>query len=92
MATYAAPGSSSNARSDDGCFQFCVTDTPEYVEGCLTNTLGEFEKGELSFQCFNVGSVKKGREYGSAAGKGSVGWVGRVVLGLGVVGAVVGAM
>jgi hypothetical protein len=96
MATYSAPGSSSNARSDDGCFQFCVTDSPEYVEGCLTNTLGEFEKGALNFECFNTGSMKKGKEgesgYGNAAVKGKVGWTMRLVIGLGIVGSIVGGV
>jgi hypothetical protein len=96
MATYSSPGSSSNARADDGCFQFCVTDTPEYVAGCLTNTLGEFEKGGLMFECFNVPGTKKGRDggdvYMNAAGRVGMGWVMGLVVGLGAVGAVLGSV
>lgn len=100
MATYAAPGSTSNAKSDAGCFQFCVTDDPDFVSGCLTNTLGEYGNGELGFECFNVGSekgkgnVKKGEDgaYGSGSGRVGMGWGVRVVLALGVVGAVVGSL
>ncbi|KAH7398666.1 hypothetical protein DE146DRAFT_498333 [Phaeosphaeria sp. MPI-PUGE-AT-0046c] len=97
MATYSAPGSSSNAKSDNGCFQYCVTDSPDYVAGCLTNTLGEFESSVV-FECFNTQKGKKGeaskeeRGYGSGAGKvgGRVGWgMGSLVV-LGFVGAVVG--
>jgi hypothetical protein len=97
MATYSAPGSSNNARADSGCFQFCVTDNPEYVSGCLTNTLGEFEKGGLMFECFNVPGTKKGRNedasaYASAGARVGLGWVMSLVIGLGVVGTVVGSV
>jgi hypothetical protein len=97
IATYSAPGSSSNARADNGCFQFCVTDNPEYVEGCLTNTLGEYEKGGLMFECFNTASVKKGRDgedsgYASAGSRTGFGWMMGVIVGLGFVGAVVGSV
>lgn len=97
--TYSAPGSSSNAKSDNGCFQFCVTDDPEYVSGCLTNTLGEYEGSALLFECFNTPQgedIKKGRQedggYRSAAGKRGLGWVGWGVLGLGVVAGVMGSV
>ncbi|KAF2036103.1 hypothetical protein EK21DRAFT_106209 [Setomelanomma holmii] len=98
FATYAAPGAS-NVRSDDGCFQFCTTDNPEYVSGCLTNTLGEYASA-INFECFNVPNVKKdsgsgagGDEsgYGNAAGRiggGRIGWAMGVVVGLSLVGAV----
>jgi hypothetical protein len=94
MATYSAPGSSSNAKSDDGCFQFCVTDNPEYVAGCLTNTLGEFEKGGLMFECFNGPGTKKGRDGGAYMNGGEkvgMGWVMSLVVGLGLVGSIVGS-
>jgi hypothetical protein len=95
MATYSAPGSSSNAKADDGCFQFCVTDNPEYVAGCLTNTLGEFEKGGLMFECFNVPGTKKERDggaYMSGGEKVGLGWVMSLVVGLGMIGSVIGSV
>jgi hypothetical protein len=93
MATYSAP-SSFNAQSDNGCFQFCVTDDPDFVSGCLTNTLGEYEKEVLGFECFNVGSVKKGRsgEYGSGSAKVEMSWVVRMLVGVGVIRAVLGSL
>ncbi|KAH3963176.1 hypothetical protein HBI65_175650 [Parastagonospora nodorum] len=97
MATYSAPGSSSNARSGNGCFQFCVTDDPDFVSGCLTNTLGEYEKDTLNFECFNVGSAKKDRSasggaYESGGERVAVRWSVTVFLGLGFVGAVLGSL
>ncbi|KAH8698092.1 hypothetical protein GQ44DRAFT_832288 [Phaeosphaeriaceae sp. PMI808] len=98
MATYSAPGSNSNARSDNGCFQFCVTDTPELVQGCLINTLGEYAKGAPVFECFNVGNVKK--DSGSS-GYGNTGarvhargmsWTACLVVGLGFFGAAMGTI
>ena len=93
IATYGAPGSTSNARADDGCFQFCVTDSPDLVEGCLVNTLGEYSKGEPIFQCFNTAAaVKKdeGSGYGSSGVRvkaGGMGWTVGIMLGLVVIGA-----
>jgi hypothetical protein len=62
----------------------------------LTNTLGEFEKGGLMFECFNVPGTKKGRDggdvYMNAAGRVGMGWVMGLVIGLGAVGAVLGSV
>ncbi|KAH7075920.1 hypothetical protein BKA63DRAFT_310934 [Paraphoma chrysanthemicola] len=98
FATYAAPGAG-NARSDDGCFQFCTTDSPDYVSGCLTNTLGEYESSTLMFECFNVANVKKDNGagasgYGNAAGSIAAGrsWAMGIIVGLTMVGAAVGSM
>jgi hypothetical protein len=70
------------------------------VQGCLTNTLGEYEKGVPIFECFNVGLIKKGAEgegseYGNSgvrASGGGVGWTMSVVLGLSIIGASIGAL
>ncbi|KAF1916957.1 hypothetical protein BDU57DRAFT_539184 [Ampelomyces quisqualis] len=70
MLTYSAPASASNSRADNGCFQFCITDDPAYVAGCLTNTLGEYEGSALLFECFNTGEVEKGRQEDGARGGG----------------------
>ena len=100
IVTYGPRGSNSNARSDDGCFQFCITDSPDLVEGCLANSLGEYSKGEPIFKCFNTAAVKK--DAGSSEGgygnagvsvkAGGVGWVMGAVLGLAFVGATMGTV
>jgi hypothetical protein len=100
IATYGPPGSTSNTRSEDGCFQFCTTDQPDLVQGCLINTLGEYEKGDPIFECFNVASAKKDTGaaesgYGNAGvrvGARGVGWVMALVLGLSFVGATMGTL
>jgi hypothetical protein len=63
----------------------------------LTNTLGEYEKGGLMFECFNVASVKKGRDgeeagYGNVGTRTGMGWTMGIVVGLGFVGAIVGSV
>lgn len=86
MATYSAPNSSTNAEVGDDCFQFCTTDSPENVSACLAEKLGAYEKGLAMFECFNVGSGRKGNGYSSegarlSAGYG-VGWAVGGMLGL----------
>jgi hypothetical protein len=101
MATYSAPKSNSNAKSDDGCFQFCVTDDPENVRTCLFNALGAYKTSGPMFECFNEESVKKNNgnaeagAYNSAGvrmAEGGKGWKVGVVLILGFVGAIAGAV
>lgn len=94
IATYSAPNTNSNAESENGCFQFCVTDTPENVRTCLMTKFSAYDRGLSDFECFNVNSVKKGsgdaEQYYSNTGSGrrGLGWGISVVLGLGCVGAV----
>ncbi|KAF2829970.1 hypothetical protein CC86DRAFT_391998 [Ophiobolus disseminans] len=100
VATYGPPGSNSNTRTEDGCFQFCVTDEPDVVQGCLTNTLREYAKGDPILKCFNVATAKKDTGateggYGSAGTRvraSGVGWVMGTVLSLAFVGAAVGTV
>ncbi|KAF2256915.1 hypothetical protein BU26DRAFT_31974 [Trematosphaeria pertusa] len=80
--TYSAPG------ADDDCYQYCTTDAVNDVQGCLTQKFEAYDKNSPAFQCFNVAPVKAAESKGGRI-KGA-GWILRVAVGLGVVGAVVG--
>ncbi|KAH7392641.1 hypothetical protein BKA66DRAFT_412106 [Pyrenochaeta sp. MPI-SDFR-AT-0127] len=95
IATYSDPKADANLEDDDGCFQYCTTDSPANVEACLSQKLAEYATSGPKFECFNVNveGVRKGGSggYSSAGGRVRVkGWVMGVVLGMGFVGAVVG--
>ena len=68
------------------------------VRGCLTQKTEVYEKdsGAQMFECFNVGRVKKssGGGYDSAGGisRGGISWAMGMLLSIGLVGAVVGAV
>ena len=67
------------------------------MSGCLTNTLGEYEKDTLNFECFNVGGVKKDRSAGGGAYESNgervaMRWSVKVFLSLGFVGAILGSL
>lgn len=96
IATYGAPGSNSNAPSDNGCFQFCVTDTAGYVENCLMNALSDFEEGEPIFQCFNTEttSSEARSDYGNSGAKAhgrALSWTATALVGLALFGSAFGA-
>ncbi|KAL6710743.1 hypothetical protein ACN47E_007800 [Coniothyrium glycines] len=100
ITTYSAPDADTNSEDDDGCFQYCVTDSPAMVQSCLTQNMEIYQKkeGVQAFECFNVDAVKKsgGRsegEYNSAGvrASGRVGWAMGIVLTLGIVGTAMGS-
>lgn len=64
------------------------------VRGCLAEKMKAYDENENMFQCFNTGSVKmtRGGYATGAASKGGLGWSMGVLMGLGVVAAVVGAI
>jgi hypothetical protein len=104
IATYSADDS----EDDDGCFQYCITDSPDIVQSCLAQKMQEYEKDGSSgvgggmYGCFNAdkavrqtGGSGSGNEGGYATGAGvRVGgsWVMSFLLGLSVLGAVMGGM
>lgn len=98
--TYSAPDLDANSEDNDGCFQFCVTDSPDMVQSCLSEKLEPYEhdNGAQQFECFNVGSAKNGQRstggYDSAGVRLSGGSKGMMAMtvGLTIVGAVLGAM
>ncbi|KAF1939172.1 hypothetical protein EJ02DRAFT_514041 [Clathrospora elynae] len=99
IATYSAPDGDQNNEDDDGCFQYCITDSPDLVQGCLAQKMEVYEKeqGAQMFECFNLKAGVR-RTGGSAEGyasagvrvRGGLGWGLRVLLGVGVVGTVLG--
>lgn len=97
MATYSDPNANANIEDDDGCFQYCTTDSPAYVDACLSQKFAEYATSGPKFECFNVdvAGVKKDESSGSGGGYSSAGgrvrakgWVMVFVLGIGFVGAV----
>lgn len=99
ITTYSAPDEDTNSEDNDGCFQYCVTDSADIVRGCLAEKMEAYEKGMSMFECFNVASVRKGgnsedgsyRSLGVSNG-GGLGWAARVMISLGIVGAIVGVV
>ena len=101
IATYSADDS----EDDDGCFQYCITDSPNIVQSCLAQKMAEYEKGGSTgtagmYGCFNADKAVRqasgsGNEGGYATGAGvRIGgsWAMTFMLGLGVVGAVMGGL
>ncbi|KAI4638335.1 hypothetical protein J4E81_002427 [Alternaria sp. BMP 2799] len=113
IATYSAPDSTTsspsasstpvivNSEDNDGCFQYCITDSPDIVQSCLAQKMEEYEKEGASgmgmFGCFNtdkaVGARKVDEERGYASAgvriSGGASWAVSMLLGLSVIGAVV---
>ncbi|KAF1852166.1 uncharacterized protein K460DRAFT_351994 [Cucurbitaria berberidis CBS 394.84] len=93
IATYSDPNSDTNLEDADGCFQFCITDSPDIVRTCLATKFSAYERGQSMFECFNGGSARKGTGYSNAgSARHGLGWGISVVLGLGFVGAVMGGV
>jgi len=116
IATYSAPDSTTssssasstpvivNSEDNDGCFQYCITDSPDIVQSCLVQKMEEYEKegasGMGTFGCFNtdkaVGARKVDEERGYASSgvriSGGASWVVSMLLGLSVIGVVVGGI
>ncbi|KAI8934782.1 hypothetical protein NX059_008469 [Plenodomus lindquistii] len=94
ISTYSSPDADTNSEDNDGCFQFCVTDSPDMVRSCLAEKMEAYQADESMFQCFNTGSQKmtRGGYATGGAGKGGLGWTMSVLMGLGVVAAVAGAI
>jgi hypothetical protein len=98
IATYSAD----DTEDDDGCFQYCITDSPNLVQSCLAQKMEEYEKegatGSGMFGCFNANKAVRqaaSNEGGYATGAGvrtSGSWLVQVLLGLGLVGAVIGGL
>ncbi|EDU48720.1 hypothetical protein PtrSN002B_005628 [Pyrenophora tritici-repentis] len=115
LATYSAPDTTStssssstppvivNSEDNDGCFLYCITDSPSLVQTCLKQKMDEAEiarEGE-SFACFEAEKVvrrEKGRVvkresgYANAGVKVSAGWGLRILLSVGVIAAIVGGL
>ncbi|KAF2689791.1 hypothetical protein K458DRAFT_384426 [Lentithecium fluviatile CBS 122367] len=82
--TYSAPGSS------DNCYSYCTTDDAVSVQECL----GEYMM-EGAFRCFGVVAARAegsagGFGVGSGNGRGAGAWWVKVVVGVGVLGALGG--
>ncbi|KAF2131027.1 hypothetical protein P153DRAFT_271805, partial [Dothidotthia symphoricarpi CBS 119687] len=99
IATYSAPDSSSNSDSENGCFQYCVTNNPQAVKTCLSEKLGMYGESGPIFECFNMADVKTGGIGGgySSVGvrlsiEGGSGWMLGAVLGIVVVATIMGAV
>ncbi|KAF2848800.1 hypothetical protein T440DRAFT_147308 [Plenodomus tracheiphilus IPT5] len=94
ISIYSSPDADPNSEDNDGCFQFCVTDSPDMVRGCLTEKMKAYEEGENMFQCFNTRSTKmtRGGYASGASAKGGLGWTVGVLMGLGFVGAMIGTI
>ncbi|CAN9451058.1 unnamed protein product [Alternaria alternata] len=116
IATYSAPDTTTsspstsstpvivNSEDNDGCFQYCITDSPDIVQSCLAQKMEEYEKDSASgmgiFGCFNtdkaVGAKRNDDEAGYASAgmriSGGRSWMVSALLGLSVLGAVVGGL
>jgi len=92
ISTYSSPEADTNSEDSDGCFQFCVTNSPDMVRECLAEKMKAYKEEGNMFQCFRTGGTKvTRRSYASGASKIGGYWPMCVSLGLGVLGAVVGA-
>ncbi|RMZ74279.1 argininosuccinate lyase [Pyrenophora seminiperda CCB06] len=117
LATYSAPDTTStsssssstppvivNSEDNDGCFLYCITDSPSLVQTCLKQKMDEENvAGEGDgFACFEADKVvrrEKGRRvvkresgYANAGVRVSTGWGMRILLGVSVVGIVMGGL
>ncbi|KAF2258956.1 hypothetical protein CC78DRAFT_572170 [Lojkania enalia] len=75
------------APDGEDCYQFCTTDAVEEVEDCLLNKLGEFNKSDPDFQCFNAVDMQTQTNDSRRRGVGM--WL---FVALGVVGMVAGTI
>ena len=111
LATYSAPDTAAtppvivNSEDNDGCFLYCITDSPDLVQTCLKQKMEEEEVGNAGqgqgCACFEAEKVvrrekgrvvKREKGYTNGGVRASVGWGLRILLGVGVAGAVVGGL
>ncbi|CAA9959927.1 hypothetical protein PTMSG1_03335 [Pyrenophora teres f. maculata] len=118
LATYSAPDTTSsstssssappvivNSEDNDGCFLYCITDSPSLVQTCLKQKMDEEEAGSAregeGFACFEADKVvrrekgkvvKRESGYANAGVRVSAGWGLRMLLSVGVIGALMGGL
>ncbi|KAF1832116.1 hypothetical protein BDW02DRAFT_503764 [Decorospora gaudefroyi] len=88
-----------NSEDDDGCFQYCITDSPDIVQSCLAEKMSAYKESQTTYGCFNADKAAR-RARGSDEGYVSAGtkiggcaeWAVRLLLGVGVVGALMGSI
>lgn len=93
ISTYSSPNTNTNSEDDDGCFQFCITSSPNTVKTCLQDNLEEYESGIAIFECFNTDSARKAGSVGGYRNTGvrkGLSWTIVTVSVLGFAGAMMG--